>query len=209
MSASDPLRELLRRWKSGDQSAADELYQRYEQRVLRLAEKKLGNYLWRRVSPDDIMMMAMKSLLRVTVEENCTLDRNQSLWGLVVSITDRKILKEAAFHAAAKRNVRKETEVGAGASQTPSDPIVHDTTPEDMAQLADLLETIRSRLKPDDFTIVAMRLEGLSNPEIANQLGVAHSTITRKLQRIEDLLYQLADVEQKPGDRSPGENSAK
>ena len=82
-----------------DQSAADELYQRYEQRVLRLAEKKLGNYLWRRVSPDDIMMMAMKSLLRVTVEENCTLDRNQSLWGLVVSITDRKILKEAAFHA--------------------------------------------------------------------------------------------------------------
>ena len=146
MSSSVPLRDLLHRWRSGDQVAADELYHRYEQRVLHLAEQKLGTYLWRRVSPDDIMMMAMKSVLRLTVEETCTLDHNESLWGLVANITNRKILKEAEFHAAAKRNIRKETDVDYGSENASPAPLTHEATAEEIAQLADLLEKIRSVL---------------------------------------------------------------
>ena len=81
MSNQEFLRDLLCRWRSGDQEAATEIYKRYELRVQRLAEQKLGRYLWHRVSPDDIMMMALKSVLRLTAENSCSLDRNGSLWG--------------------------------------------------------------------------------------------------------------------------------
>lgn len=43
------------------------------------------------------------------------------------------------------------------------------------------------RLKPAEFEILQLQLEGLSNPEIAERLGCARQTVRYKAKRIEGL----------------------
>jgi len=58
------------------------------------------------------------------------------------------------------------------------------------------LERIRSRLKPDSFLIFTLQLQGLSNPEVGEKLGVARQTITHKSRRIADLVQHLLAEEE-------------
>ena len=64
-------------------------------------------------------------------------------------------------------------------------------TPREAVGWMETLELIRSRLKPDSFVIVAMKLEGHSVPEIAAELGVARQTISNKLRHIEGRLRSI------------------
>lgn len=209
MSNEEFFRDLLHRWQSGDQEAAAEIYRRYEGRVQQLAERNLGRYLWHRVSPDDVMMMALKSVLRLTAENTCTLDRNGSLWGLVANIARNKVLQQVEFHGAPKRDVRREkdAENGNASTERQEDPVAPDPTPEEVAAWMDTLEMIRDRLKPDSFAIIAMRLEGHTVPEIANELGVARQTVSNRLRHIEGRLRcifkQDEEDEKKPDGAEP------
>lgn len=197
MSNDEFLRDLLRRWRMGDQNAATEIYARYEARVQQLAEDKLGRYLWHRVSPDDIMVMALKSVLRLTAENSCDLDRNGSLWGLVASIARNKVLQQAEYHSAPKRDIRREQGLKAGSSLERAYSELPDpkAVPEEAATWADTLDMLRERLKPDSFAIVAMKLEGYSIPQIAEELGLARQTISTRLQHIEVRLRRILGQE--------------
>ena len=207
MSNEEFLRDLLRRWRSGDQEAAAEIYKRYEARVQQLAERKLGRYLWHRVSPDDVMMMALNSVLRLTAENSCVLDRNGSLWGLVANIARNKVLQQVEFHAAPKRDVRREKDSDriVESRRLPEEPVDSEPTPEEAACWVDTLDLIRGRLKPDSFAIVAMKLEGYSVPEIAAELGVARQTISNKLRHIEGRLRYILDQHESVEGRRDGD----
>ena len=190
-SGSESLRDIVSRWQNGDQAAAADLYDRYEQRVLHLAEQEIGPRLRRRISPDDIMVMALHTLLHETVEQTCGFDRNGSLWGLVANIAHNKILSQAGFHTASKRDMRKEVEEASRSRNWISDVPTEGITPEELAQVADELERVRERLSPDSFLIFTLKLTGKSNAEIAERLGVARQTIYRKERRIDAQLQQL------------------
>lgn len=193
MSETEALRDLLDRWRSGDQAAAGEIYRRYEQRVLRLAKRNLDPDLWRRVSVDDITIMALKSTLRLAAEKTCILDHNGSLWGLVAEVAKKRIKKEIERHTASKRSVHKEEDVRFGSGDILSHRTSTEPSPEDVARWADVIETIRNKLKPETFVIVTLKLEGLTNPEIANELGVTRHTVLRKLRQVEDMLNHLIE----------------
>ena len=189
MCENESIRDLLQRWQAGDQAAAGAIYRRYEQRVLRLARNNVDRGLMRRVSAEDITVMALKSVLRLASDKECSLDRNRSLWGLVANVAKTRIKKEAEYHTALKRNVHKEKEIALTPGETLPYQPSGEPAPEEFAEWTDTIEVIREKLKPETFAVVALKLEGRSNPEIAKQLGVTRQTVLRRLQQIEDGTY--------------------
>ena len=197
---------MIRRWRTGDQAAAADIYNRYEDRALRLADRKLGTYLRRRILPEDIMIKALQSVLRITAEQSCTLDRNQSLWGLVVQIVNRKVLGQAEFHTASKRDIRKEKGIGNGSTVDFPEPQCQDPTPEQLAMAADETDRICRRLNAESFTILVTWLEGYSIPEIAKELKCTRQTIMRKLNRILEFLRQWNNRDSEEDESEEGDS---
>jgi DNA-directed RNA polymerase specialized sigma24 family protein len=184
------LEAALDGWRGGDQSAATEIYQHYSQRLLRLAEKQIGPRLGVRVGPDDIMLSVLDSVLQGIAQGQYAADSRGSLWNLVAEMARKKILKQAEYHTAGKRDFHGEA---AAAERLPPETLPTAAPPEDAAVLADELERIRRRLKPADFEIFQRMFQGYSCAEIAAELGCARQTVRYKWQRIEALLRQWAD----------------
>ena len=137
------------------------------------------------------MIMALKSVLRLTAEPQCTLDRNESLWGLVATIANNKIKKQVEYYSTLKNDVRKEQPMDRDSDGVSPEPASTEPTPEEIAQWADTLQVIRGRLNPESFVVLALKLEGLTDQEIADQLGVTRHTISNKRKRIWPVIKRI------------------
>jgi DNA-directed RNA polymerase specialized sigma24 family protein len=176
-------------WRTGDQSAATEIYQHYSQRLLRLAERQIGPRLGVRVGPDDIMLSVLDSVLQGIAQGRYGVDPRGSLWNLVAEVARKKILKQVEHHTAGKRDFHGEAAV---AERLPPEALPTVAPPEEAAVLADELQRIRRRLKPADFEIFQRMFQGCNCAEIAAELGCARQTVRYKWQRIEALLRHWA-----------------
>ena len=193
MSTSESLRDMLQRWRRGDQTAAAEIYARYQERVERFAELRVGAHLKRRFDADDITVLALKSVLRLTAEKTRTLDHKKSLWGFVAAIADKKIRKQVEFHYAAIRDVRREQEVGSGSAGVLPELQAGGLTPQEFAVMAYALEEILSRLNAADHTIFLLWLDGYSCSEIGEKVGCARYTVLRKTKEFKKLLCPIGE----------------
>jgi RNA polymerase sigma-70 factor, ECF subfamily len=196
MADEASLHELLDRWRQGDQAAATAIYSRYEQRLIELAERKIGRQLQRRVGPESIALTVLDTVLKRLATGAYYVDPDQSLWNLLQVVAGNKISGLAKYHHAGQRDVDKEvlpqqTDSSDG-REPPGISVIREPPPEEAAILADELEKIRTRLKPDDFEIVQLQFQGYSNPEIAERLGCARQTVRYKVKRIEETIRKCA-----------------
>ena len=182
MPSRKPSDELIERWRSGEETAAEELHRRYAQRLLALAEKQIGNRLGRRVGADDIVQSVFQTFFRRTADGEYSIDHADALWRLLVRITLNKIRKQGAHHGAAKRDVA--TEVHGDDSRC--NPMSAACAPDDQDGylLLDELQTLMSGLPPPEPEILRLKLEGYSTSEIAGQLRCSRWTVRRVLNRI-------------------------
>ena len=168
MSSNGSLNDLLDRWRAGDQTAAADIYKRYERRLLRLVDHKLGQHLQGRVDPEDVMLSVLDTVLVRIAKGQYSVNPAGTLWNLLQFVAQNMIRKQAEFHGAGKRAVQREVDGdidGLRQSLSSAGP-----GPEDAALLADELTRIRERLSLGDFRIFELRLQGYTNPEIARQL---------------------------------------
>lgn len=179
--------ELLNAWQNGSQAAAQVLVRRYMVRLTALARTHLSERLSRRVDPDDVVMSAWRSFF-VAVERNrVDTPADDDLWPLLVTMTLRKLSRQAARHTAARRSTARETEdTGAGWQEA----VARDPTPEEAAHVADALESCMARLSEMDREILTGRLQGESQSETATRLQCSERTIRRSLQRIREQFVQ-------------------
>ena len=68
-------------------------------------------------------------------------------------------------------------------------------SPEDAAEVADLIERAIDGLKPPDPEIFRLHLEGFTRPEIAARFGFTEATVRGKLDRIRARLARLLPQE--------------
>jgi DNA-directed RNA polymerase specialized sigma24 family protein len=180
MTAGLPIRELLDRWRSGDECAAHAIYKRYEQRLINLVGEECDRNLRSRVDPDDIMLSVLRTALRRMAEGQYTIDPSGTLWHLLRQIANRKILKQKEHHFAQKRDVRREERAA------PEDhAILQSPAPCELAAFADELDYIQQQLERLDFDMFRLRLDGLSYREIASALDRPHQTVRYRLMRVQ------------------------
>ena len=182
--------------KAGDQGAAEHLWERYFDRLVELARKKLGTTNRRVADEEDVALSAFHSAcLGLERGRFPRLDDRNSLWGLLVVIASRKAIDQEQYFQRQKRgggNVVGESAIAAGvASQSHSGGISQiasqEPTPEFAIMMAEECERLLDRLGDETLRKIALwKMEGCKNGEIAERLSCAPRTVERKLKLIRD-----------------------
>ena len=180
--------------KAGDREALDQVWQRYFEKLVRLARNRLAAS--RRGSAcedeEDAALSALNSLWdRASGGKLDGLKGRDELWKLLVVITARKAIRQVERQGRQKRGGgRLVTEAAlALAGDAESDPFAgvvgQEPTPEFAAMVAEETGRRLDALGDDSLRLVALRrMEGYSAEEIGVELGTSTRTVDRKLKLI-------------------------
>ncbi len=202
-------RELLDAWRAGNDGAATVLVRRYMARLTSLASSRLSRKLAGRVDAEDVVLSAWRSFFVATGRDQVGVPDDDNLWPLLVTMTLRKLARQAARHTAERRSIHAEA--------LPIDeinwPVIvsRDPTPAEAAMVTDEIENLMSGLTPGDREVLTMRLQGEQHGSIADAVGCSERTVRRSLQRIRERYIAGGESEGTPSTRrgvptaSPGE----
>jgi DNA-directed RNA polymerase specialized sigma24 family protein len=191
---------LLEGLKAGDEAAVRTLWERYCDRLVRLAREKLRT--GRRVADEeDIAQSAFKSLcLGAQRDRFPALADRDGLWGLLVFITSQKAADWVAYVRRKKRGggkVRGDSALAggpAGRQEGGFDQVLaRSPGPATLNVWAEEYGRLLGRLGDETLRRVAeLRVQAYTVEEIAEKLGLARRTVHRKIRLIRKTL--LAEV---------------
>jgi RNA polymerase sigma-70 factor (ECF subfamily) len=186
--------ELLARWREGDQQAEEELFSRYTTQLVALARSRLSPKLAGRVDAEDVVQSAYRSFFLAA--DRFVIQRSGDLWRLLAKITLRKLYRQAGRHTALRRNVSRETSLGAtvGFNGVPLEILAREPSPDAAIVVVDELEQVMRGLAPLHRRMVELRLQGYQLKEIAAQTDRSERLIRYVLSQVRDRLTELADV---------------
>jgi len=181
--------------RAGDPAAAQLLWERYFDRLVRLARARLraAGRPSAMADEEDAGLSAFDSFCAGAVRGRFPqLTDRDDLWRLLVVITSRKVQALARREGRQKRGggrVRHESDLSAGGATEAGEGLDHfvgdEPTPEFAAQAAEECRRLLDALEDESLRQVALaRLEGYTNDEIAERLGCARRTVARRLDLI-------------------------
>jgi RNA polymerase sigma factor (sigma-70 family) len=178
--------------KSGDDLDISQLWDRYFQRLVRVAGSRLPGHARRSVDEEDVALSAFHSFCeRARKGQFPDLASRDELWRVLFAITVRKAMAAMRHQMRKKRGGGKvlgesalgqdDSSIAEGLSQF----LGREPSPEDAARFAEQLGVMLERLGDATLrTIALQRLEGFSSEEIAAALGLTRRTVDRKLQLV-------------------------
>jgi RNA polymerase sigma-70 factor (ECF subfamily) len=193
MSAGDSFTDVMARLRGGDQAAAREIFQRFVDRLVRLARAQFDAALRCKVDPEDVVQSAYKSFFLRYGEGKMEVHDWGNLWGMLTVITLRKCFDRVEYHRAACRDVRREAaaQLGTAASQPWWEAVAREPTPEEAAMLAETVGQILRGLEAEERPVLEMSLQGYTSTEISRQLGRADRSVRRLRKRIQKKLERM------------------
>jgi DNA-directed RNA polymerase specialized sigma24 family protein len=183
MSAPGSVTHWLGRLQAGDVAGAQRLWERYFQRLVGLARKKLQGQKLCLGDEQDIALSAFHSFCRAAEQGRFPqLSDRKDLWQILVMLTARKAW------ALVKHENRKKRCVDANMTADLEQVIGRDASPEFAAQMAEDFQVLLDKLEDDDLRQLALlKLEGWTNAEIAAKLECVLRTVERKLSLIRQI----------------------
>jgi RNA polymerase sigma-70 factor (ECF subfamily) len=183
-------RELVARWRDGDQGAAKELFDRYADRLMALARRRIGARLASRVDPEDVVQSVFRTVFGRLKQGQFRIEDQDDLCKLLVRVTVHKTLRQVEFHTAAKRNPKLEEPQGELSQERVMELLDSDPSPDHVVAFVDQLEHFLNQLSPQERQVVELRLQGHSNEEVAAKLGVIDRRVRRIVERVRGLAGQ-------------------
>ena len=191
--------QLIDRWKSGDEDAAGEIFDRYVARLISLAASRISPGLARRVEAEDVVQSVYRSFFARIGDERLTVNESGQLWGLLAAITVNKVRSKARFHSADKRNVGAEASVSASAKCHGLSPIdlAHEPTSDEIAALQEQYQSALAALSPIGKQVFELYLQNEPVEVIAKTVRRSARTVRRELDQIRSLLSETLRDTQK------------
>lgn len=184
--------ELLAAWNQGSQQAADVLVRRYMVRLTALAGSRLSRKLARRIDAEDIVMSAWRSFFVGASPGRFQPSEDDNLWPLLVTITLRKIARQAARHSTERRNFELDTTFDESTDWRSA--VSKDPSPDEAAILVDEVESLFDRLDKPDREVLTRRLQGEDLASIADAMNRSERTIGRSMQRIRSMITDNSEI---------------
>ena len=191
MTDSDPsTRKWIRRFQAGDSRAAQRLWDKFFDPLVRLAHRHLHRRYRGAVDAEDVALSAFHTFCHGARHGRYPqLEDRNDLWRLLVTITLRKVMHVARDQDRIKRVGVQRAVADDGDAENEraavNDLIGHEPSPEFAAQMADEYDRLMRQLGDDELAHLAMwKLEGFTNDEIAAKWGRALRTVERRLQLI-------------------------
>lgn len=182
-------RTLANEAVDGDRQAFDVIFGRYSEKLIRLAKSRISDRLAARIEAEDVVQSVFRTFFGRMQEGRFHFNEENDLWKLLVSITLNKLRNQVDWHTAAKRDVAAEQPMsGATSSQLNAFDLDGESpSPEAVVAFVDLLEHFMAELRDGDRKILELRLQGLTQDEIAHEVGCTERTVRRVLERIKQI----------------------
>jgi DNA-directed RNA polymerase specialized sigma24 family protein len=200
MAGDDSVTLWLDGVKAGDDLAIRKLWDRYFQRLARVAAKRLPAHARRDIDEEDVALSAFHRFCHDAGRGKYSqlVDRND-LWRLLLVITSRKVIGLIRHRSRRKRGggmvvgesaLLEGTDAGSeGLTQF----LGREPCPELAAELADdsqrLLDALGSNMLR---TVALMRLEGHTSEDIGRSLEISPRSVERKLRLIRTIWERIA-----------------
>ena len=173
--------------QAGDEEAARQLFDRYAEQLVLLARKRISQRLASRIDAEDIVQSVFRTFFHRAREGKFHLEEPDDICKLLARITAHKTFRQIAFHRRAKRNATQEAGHGEAAQDMLMKLIMAEPSPEEAAEFVDQLQHFLDKLDPDQRQILELRMEGYSNVEIAERLGINDRQIRRRMEKVREL----------------------
>ena len=172
--------------RAGEPTAVRAFWKQYGPLLHDVADRRLAAALRQRVGAEDVVQSVCRTFLRRVKGGELVLEDAERLWHLLCAIAVAKTREQARYHGREKRNVHRgvglePSEVGELADATPS--------PESAAIASEIQAEIDA-LDEDERQIVLLKIQDLTNEEIAEKLGCSERTVRRLINKVRE---QLAD----------------
>ena len=216
MFGDEPVTCWLRQLEAGDEDAARLLWQRYYRELVELARARFGTTPRRVADEEDVALSVLRCLYEGAARgQFAELVNRGELWQLLAAITGRKVIDQQRRLNQQKR----------GGGRVRGDSVVHGNdddrssvgfdqfggdaaTPEVLAIAAEEFQRLMLLLDDDRLRQIAQcKLEGYTNEEIGQRLGLACRSIERKLQRIRQIWATELEQRTIPAPRSHSEEA--
>ena len=187
--------------KDGQQEAASRLWDRYFDRMVVLARKKLGNAEKRVADEEDLAISVFHALCDgASAGRFGNLENRDDLWLLLIAITGNKAVDQVRRQTSQKRGggeVRGNSifRRNDGTEEASFEGLLGENpTPELLVSVDEEYGRLLDSLHDDvQRQIVRLKLAGHQNKEIAEKVGISLRSVERKLQVIRDAWAQEFD----------------
>lgn len=188
--------ELVSNFKAGSESAAQELFDRYCERLMRLAKRRIGQRMVSRVDPEDVLQSAFRTFFNRVRNDEFSFHEEDDLFKLLVRLTVHKTLRQIAFHRAGKRNPELEAAQSSDAQDMLQQLSADEPSPEAAVALVDEFDRFMAQLPQLDRQVLELKLQGYSTIEIAEKINSYDRKVRRILERIQTFAQgQASDAE--------------
>ncbi|MEL6104964.1 MAG: sigma-70 family RNA polymerase sigma factor [Planctomycetota bacterium] len=174
--------------RAGDREGANELWRRFYARLVRLAHNRMHARFRRATGEEDVAAIAIAECFKSLEEGRFPeLNDRDDLWSRLAQITERRALNE----------IRRQTTQKAGGGEVLGESVFLHTsdntvpgingvpgkepTPEYVDHLSLTVADLLSGLEEPLREIAIGKMQGLTNREISEQVGVSIATVERKL----------------------------
>jgi len=181
--------ELVRGGRGGDAAAINELFRRYQPRLLRVVRIKMGSFVRQHVDPEDIVQEA--SIIAIAKFRTLDVHTASSILQWLVRIAEHVLQNKIRGLEAQKRDPRREVPIASGAPDSSPGGVVlpsEGPTPSQVFSRREMEERIDacvSGLEPEDYSEVLVLRDycGLGWEEIREKLGRSSADAVRELHR--------------------------
>ena len=184
-SAAQPFAALLSRARQHDPEAVNEICLQYEPRLRVVARVLLGPALRPYLDSMDLVQSVHRSLLIGFREEKFDISTPENLIALSLTLLRRKVARHW-------RHLQRQQRPGGSSidllPQILADLSTPEADPAEVAQFRDQLEQLCQQLSPTERQVLALRLDGYTTAEIAEQLDMNHVTLRVRLTRLRERL---------------------
>ena len=196
MSPPSPVGIWVSQLKDGDPQAAQQLWNTYFFRMVKVARCKLHGAPAGMADEEDVALSAFKSFCRGTRDGRFTeLQDHEDPWPLLLALTTHKAIDLLRYERRVKRGgPDKKHSPPAGLEEAPgtdidmSQLIGKEPDPQAAVQAAEECQEILDRFSDAILRAIALwKMEGFTTEEIASKLDCTTRTVERKLQLIRRL----------------------
>lgn len=182
-----PSKILLKQFQEGDHCAADIIFERYLERLTRLARSRISPRFFSRFDEEDVVLSAFRSFFLGARKGQFSIRRSGDLWRLLVKMTLHKLYRKVAHHNAGKRSVEFE-ESGDDDGNLIKWCCSHEPTPDEAVAFSENMEMMMASFSEEQRIVFELRLQGEKIEEIAEEVQLSERTVRRFLSSIRESL---------------------
>jgi len=196
MNSLSPVGAWVAQLKDGDPRAAQQLWNTYFLRMVKVARARLHGASSRMADEEDVALSAFKSFCRGTKDGRFPhLHEHEDPWPLLLALTRHKAIDLLRYEGRVKRGGPGTQSTDSASPPTPpeaeamlSELIGREPDPQVTLQIAEECQHLLDGISDTILRAIALwKMEGFTTEEIASKLGCTTRTVERKLHIIRRL----------------------